>query len=221
MFQNTNQNQSFNPFAAIGNATAIEKTPWIQPGIYPLLYVTALKMIQNRKGIPMFIAEVDIIQSEVADRPQGSKMSWVVNLQNDAGPGDVKGFLAALWDLPQEEITAESAQAALAENQPCAGRLVRLEASSVEMKTFDEKGNPRLFTRCGWRPVTEDLQGNAQGWHDQIFSAASPTVAPTQAEAVAENQSVQTQDAGMVQPPVHAGAYQETPRTPKKMPWEN
>ncbi|MCP4217196.1 MAG: hypothetical protein GY765_21305 [bacterium] len=208
MFQQ-NQNQQYDPFTAIGNATAIQKTPWIQPGIYPLLYVTELKMIQNRKGVPMFIAEVDIIQSEVADRPQGSKMSWVVNLQNDAGPGDVKGFLAALWDLPQEEITAESAQAALAENQPCAGRLIRLEASSVEMKTFDENGKPRLFTRCGWRPVAEELQGNARGWHDQIFSAASPTVAPAHQETVAETQSVQTQDAG------------QAPAPKKKMPWEN
>ncbi len=204
----------YNPFDAIADAVAIEKTPWIQPGIYPLLYVTALKMIENRKGIPMFIAEVDIIQSEgVVDRQAGTKMSWVVNMTNDAGPGDVKGFLAALWGLPQEEITAEGAKAALDDNQPCAGRLIRLEASSVEMKTFDEKGNPRLFTRCRWRPVAEEHQANAQEWHDQIFSAASPTVAPTQQEAVTEAQSVQTPD------PVPAQT--EIVGMPgKKMPWQ-
>jgi hypothetical protein len=132
------------------------------PGIYPMLYTDCLKMVQNRAGIWVFIADFDIIQSEVVERPAGTKMSWASSFQYDGAAGDVRGFLAHLMGVAIEEVDeAGSAQACSPEN-PCHGRLIRCEAQHPK--------EGKKFIRCNWRTIDENIQAEAENWRDSVFA---------------------------------------------------
>ncbi len=135
------------------------------PGVYPVLYVDVVKMIRSRKGDDVFIAEFEILQSAVVDRPGGTKMSWAVNFRHDASPGNVKAFIAAVANVPQNAVDAQGCRRACSTENPLHGKLVRLEASM----TKTHAGND--FTLCTWRPVPDELAKKAQELRDQVFGA--------------------------------------------------
>ena len=147
--------QSVDPFNRIGDSEGRQGGVYPVAGVYPLLYVDVLKMIRSRKGDDVFVAEFDIVQSEVAGRCAGTRMSWAVNFRHDASPGNVKAFLAAVMDVLAEQVDSEGASCACGPDNPCHGRFVRLEATQTETKS----GNP--LTLCNWRPVADELQGQA------------------------------------------------------------
>lgn len=122
------------------------------PGVYNCLFVDTIKMIRSRKGDDLFVAEFDIIESTVAERPRGSRMSWIANFRHDATPGNVKAFLAATMGIPQDKVDAAGCKFACSDKNPCRGRLVRLEASN----TVTKSGND--FTLCQWRPIPKEIQ---------------------------------------------------------------
>jgi len=126
-----------------------------QPGVYPLLYIDVLKMIRSRKGEDVFIAEFDVLESEVPSRLKGTRMSWAVNFRHDASPGNVKAFLAAVMNVPQNEVDGKGSQYACSADNPCHGRLVRLEATQTKTKAGTD------FTLCNFRPVPDDIQAKA------------------------------------------------------------
>jgi hypothetical protein len=79
----------------------------------------------------------------------------MANFRHDATPGNVKDFIAKLNGVEPEDVTAESVKMACSETNPCSGKLIRLEAVTVETKSG---GN---FTRHNWRPIPEELQQKA------------------------------------------------------------
>ena len=143
------------PYDAIGDAEARAGGVYPKAGIYPCLYVDAIKMIRSRKGEDVFVAEFDILDSACAERPAGTRMSWACNFRHDASPGNVKAFLAAVMDVPADEVDADGAQYACGAENPCHGRLVRLEATDTTTKA----GGP--FTLCSWRALPQELQDQA------------------------------------------------------------
>jgi hypothetical protein len=149
---------SRDPFSKIGDADGSNQGIYPEPGLYPCLYVDVLKVIQSRKGDDLFIAEFDILQSDVNIRPPGTRMSWMANLtRHEAAPGNVKTFLATLMDVPLEEVDAESSKYACSPDNPCHGRLIRLEASII--KTKEKKTD---FTLCKWFTLPNDVQAQAE-----------------------------------------------------------
>lgn len=166
MFDNQNKQQSsqgsvgYNdpapagatPFDAVGSSTPNEGGVYPVPGVYPVLFCDVLKMTQSRKREDLFIAEFDILESQVEERRAGTRMSWVVNFKHDAAPGNVKLFLAALLDIPPGEVDAEGAKYACSAENPCHGRLIRLEATN----TITKAGND--FTLCKWRSLPKEKQ---------------------------------------------------------------
>jgi hypothetical protein len=154
-----------NPFARIAGAEASEGGVYPLPGAYPILYVDTLKMIRSRKGDDVFIAEFEIIQSDVEDRPVGTRMSWAVNFRHDASPGNVKAFLAAVMAVQATEVDGEGAQYACSDKNPCHGRLVRLSASQTKTRTGND------FTLCKWSPIPKAVQEKA----DELREAAGFT----------------------------------------------
>jgi hypothetical protein len=123
-------------FSKIANSETKEGGVYILPGIYPVLMVDVIKVIKTRKGDDMFIAELEIIQSQVEDRPAGTKVSLTHNLRHDVSPQLVKTFFAKMMGVTDEEIDAEGLKFACSEKQPCKGRLVRLEATRKEGKDY-------------------------------------------------------------------------------------
>lgn len=154
---NSNQqsNSSGDVFDSIEGAEARQSGVYPVAGVYPVLFVDALKMIKSRKGDTIFIAEFDVIKSEVESRPAGTRMSWAVNFRHDAAPGNVKAFLAALMNVEPEKIDKDGARMAVSEKNPCHGRLIRLEASMTKTKTGND------FTICDWRSIPEPIQEKA------------------------------------------------------------
>lgn len=150
------QSNNYDPFSRIQNAEGRQGGIYPLPGLYPLLYIDVVKMIRSRKGDDVFVAEFDILKSEVPARPAGTRMSWAVNFRFDASPGNVKAFLSAVMGTAPEEVDADGARFACSPENPCRRRLVRLEASQIETKA----GNP--FTLCNWRSVPEDVQAQAE-----------------------------------------------------------
>lgn len=126
-----------------------------QPGVYPLLYVDVVKMIRSRKQEDVFIAEFDVLESEVPSRLKGTRMSWAVNFRHDASPGNVKAFLAAVMNVPQTEVDGKGCQYACSAENPCHGRLIRLEAVQTKTKANND------FTLCNWRALPDDIQAKA------------------------------------------------------------
>lgn len=147
--------QTNDPFSRVGSSDPNEQSVYPIPGVYPLLYLDTLKMIRSRKGDDVFVAEFDILESEVETRPRGTRMSWVVNFRHDAAPGNVKGFLASLMGISVGEVDADGARYACSPKNPCHGKLVRLEASEIITK-----GTKQPFTLCKW--VTVDAEKQAQ-----------------------------------------------------------
>lgn len=149
------------PFSRIADSDPAASSAYPEAGLYPLLFVDVLKMIRSRKGDDVFIAELDILESNVASRPKGTRMGWAVNFRHDAAPGNVKSFLAAAFNVDVEDIDKEGVKEALSDSNPAHGRLVRLEATDIKTKA----GNP--FTRCNWSPVPKDLQDKADELREQ------------------------------------------------------
>lgn len=157
--ETTNNNQSVgynDPFEKIANADVTERSVYFSEGIYPVLYLDVMKMVTSRKGETFFVAEFDIIKSDVDSRPKGSRAVWMANFRHDATPGNVKDFIAKLHGEEPEAVTAEAVKFACGDKNPSHGRLIRLEAVNVETKTG---GN---FTRHNWRPIPEELQQKAE-----------------------------------------------------------
>lgn len=157
------------PFDRIGSSSPNDGGVYPEPGVYPMLYVSVLKMIKSRKGEDVFIAEFDIISSDVPNRPAGSVMSWVANFKHDAAPGNVRMLLAAITNTPIDQVDAAGSQFAVSEKNPCHGRLVRLTATQTTTKA----GNP--FTLCKWDAVSDEHQEKTQEYRKQAgFDAHIP-----------------------------------------------
>jgi len=124
------------------------------PGIYPIIRIDSVKMIVTKKsGDTMFIANTEILQSNVVDRPVGSRMPWICNMRNKPAWGAVKSFIAAAAGCTLEELTANDIREACGVANPLYGRLLRLEAVMGEKKEGKEP-----FTSCSWCTVADDLQ---------------------------------------------------------------
>jgi hypothetical protein len=140
----------------IADAKESYQSCYVEPGLYPLLYIEALKFVVSRKNDTIFIAEFLILSSEVGSRPAGSRMSWACNLRHDASPGNIKGFLAAVLGTTAEGITEDLVEKCISSENPCEGRLVFAQARQVPKKD----GSP--FTVVRWAAVDEDTQADAQ-----------------------------------------------------------
>jgi hypothetical protein len=143
-------------FDRVANAEEQEGASYPEPGVYPLLMVDTIKMIKSRKGDDLFIAEFEILQSDVSSRPVGSRMQYVANFRHDPTPSAVKAFFTKLTGSSSDEVTSESLKFAVGEKQPCKGRLVRMEATQVKTKS------DRDFTKCTWVQIPSEMQKNAE-----------------------------------------------------------
>lgn len=143
-------------FEKVAGAKANRGGVYPVAGVYPIVQVNACKLITGRSGDRFFCAELDILESNVKERPAGSTMSWLPNFRHESAPANVKTFLAVVNGIPETEVDPEGVAFAVSEKNPCHGRLVRLEASTIITKN---KGLE--FTLCKWVPLPPEVQAKA------------------------------------------------------------
>ncbi|MHA1574437.1 MAG: hypothetical protein ACTSX8_10635 [Alphaproteobacteria bacterium] len=148
-------------FEGIGAAKVNQGGNYVLPGVYPLLFVNAVKKIvsQNTRDT-LVVAELDILESRVDDRKVGSSMSWIVNLKHQPALGNLKGFLASVMDVDPEMVDSKGADYAVSPENPLRGRLVKCEAIGITTKN---KGQP--FTKANWSVVDKETQTTAAERH--------------------------------------------------------
>lgn len=125
------------------------------PGNYLVSVVKAFLM-NSRKGVPLVVVECEILESDNSERAAGTRASWVVNMSQDAGPGNVKGFIAAALGIDandtnrvDEEVTPEFVDEAFSESNPLLDVRLRLQCSLVKTRAGSD------FTRHVWIPTEQ------------------------------------------------------------------
>jgi len=117
------------------------------PGKYAV-ECRANKTGETREGRPFFVAEFTILESSNPERPVGTSVSFMVMLDKyiETALGNIKGYVAALFDIPEAEVDEAGVEQLVAAENPGAGLKVRAVASNTKTK----KGDP--FTKVEWAP---------------------------------------------------------------------
>jgi len=125
-------------------------------------YVVRVKRVfvkRSRQDALMFIVECAVLSSTNPQRPEGCEPNWVNKITgNDSALPNIKGFLAACGGAdPTNEaavealgITSEDVDAAVSDENPLAGTLVKLHAFIKKTKKDTD------FTVHDWSPVDQD-----------------------------------------------------------------
>lgn len=126
----------------IGQADASgERNPYFIPGVYPVCELLMLTMKQN--GVDKhwkMIAEFMILNSKVPERPPGTTVGWVRDLQGkypDSTAAECRRLIAAVMGVDWQQIDGKIIRMICDQtNQPAAGRLVAAEGWCKEGKKF-------------------------------------------------------------------------------------
>jgi len=151
----TQQNTGQSVFDRVGTAPPRRGGTYISPGSYPILFINALKMIKNRSGVDLFIAELFVIASETDAVPMGAKVSWAPSFAHDPTPTDVRTFLAQVMGAPLDDVDSQACQYACSAENPCHGKLIKCVATNVVTKSGND------FTKCEWYTIGADLQSQS------------------------------------------------------------
>jgi hypothetical protein len=116
-------------FDGIENVSSNQGGAWLQPGQH-LFKILALKQPPNLRAGNCFIAELEVVETTNEDYSEGQSVSWIRNVtkHKEMALSDIKAFLAAVAGCEEEEIDSKGANAAVSDDQPFAGHLVKCEA---------------------------------------------------------------------------------------------
>jgi len=135
----------------------------IRPGMH-LLEVRELLVHKSRKkaGVVYFVVEATVLEStggrpitakavdnvgSSLSHPKGERVSWLSDLSQPSGLGNVKGFAMALAPgTTESDVTEESMNGLVASEQPAAGIKVWCDA----YMELTQKSND--FTKCRFSP---------------------------------------------------------------------
>lgn len=134
-------------FDGIESVQSSQGGAWLLPGQH-LLKINALKAPDNLRSGECFIGEFTVVETNNEKYSIGQSVSWIRNVtkHKEMAQADIKAFLAAVANIPEENVDSAGAQAAVSETQPFAGKLVRCEAFQRPTKSGGE------FTRTIWTP---------------------------------------------------------------------
>ncbi len=123
------------------------------PGKYAL-ECRANKTGNTREGRPFFVAEFTILESTNPERPVGTSVSLMVMLDKyiETALGNVKGYVAALFDIPEAEVDEAGVESLVSAENPGAGMKVRAVASNTKTKAQKD------FTKVEFEPYSKKAQ---------------------------------------------------------------
>lgn len=147
-------------FAGIENAKTSDRLPNLTAGCSYILRAESNKKFKSRKGETFFAAEFTIIESSGpnANAP-GTQASWLVKMTgNDSALGNIKGYVAALIHEPVKNVSAAMCDELVGEDNPAAGKNVRVSTMLVPTKKGGE------FTLHNFAPYSgSGTQASAEG----------------------------------------------------------
>ena len=88
----------------IASAPMQTSSRYFEAGIY-LVEIDNCKIFSNRQRRPRAAVECTVIDSNNAEYPQTTQISWVVSLDSDSGPSELKAFIAGVTGCQPAEIT--------------------------------------------------------------------------------------------------------------------
>ena len=157
-------------FEGIEKAQSSQGGIYVMPGVYPALWVNAVKMIKSQESnANLFIVEIDILNSKVEGREAGTTMSWVANLLHKPTLGNIKNFIGAAMNRDEADISERIAEAVVTSDNPLQGQLVRCDATDIITK-----GNKKPFTKCIWSAVAPEVQAEAKTFHEAAGFKTEP-----------------------------------------------
>lgn len=134
-------------FTGIEEATSSAGGNYIKPGRH-LFKIVALKAKMSRKKKSLAIAELEVLES--TSHEVGESVSWMANLtDHDAAIGNVKGLLAAIGEITEEDVDEAGADRAFSSENPFEDQKVACDAFMVKTKANND------FTKCLWKPACE------------------------------------------------------------------
>jgi len=130
----------------------MNRAPGYTDGKYPDQWIStrykveveACKAIHSRASDDLFIVECKILESDCPARPAGTKASWTVKLNQDAGPGNVKGFVAVATGSDPEEVDEAACELIVSPENPLAGTVLHLAVVPIA------KRNKEVFSKHIW-----------------------------------------------------------------------
>jgi hypothetical protein len=132
-------------FGNIGSAKSSQGGVYLLPGKY------ALECKANKTGITrdkreFFVAEFTILESSNPDRPVGTSVSFMVMLDKniETALGNIKGYVAGLFDIPEQEVDEAGVETLVTAANPGAGMKVRCEAANIKTRANKD------FTKVTW-----------------------------------------------------------------------
>src|SRR5437660_12484512 len=107
----------------MGSFSGIERAQISAGGIYFLagtyrVRIREVKSIKSRKNDDLFIVETDIVESNNPERKVGTSCSWVCNLKHDAALGNIKAFVVAAAQCPEEQVTEGEIELIVSNDNP-------------------------------------------------------------------------------------------------------
>lgn len=88
----------------VANANTMTASRYFEPGTY-LVTVENCKIRANRQGRPRAIVECTLIDSNNTAFDPGSNLAWVVSLDTDGGPSDLKTWLVSMSGIAERDMT--------------------------------------------------------------------------------------------------------------------
>jgi hypothetical protein len=123
---------------------------YFQPGVY-LVEIKKAFFKESRKAAVLLIVECSILESDCAERPAGSDVTWTCNMSLDSGPGNCKAFIAATAGIPSDdtkriddEVTDEVMDSLFGEDNMLGGMRMKVQATDVDTKAGGK------FTKLFW-----------------------------------------------------------------------
>jgi len=144
-------------FANVNTADATSagnRRPYFLEGTYRVRVVKCAA-ISSRTGIPFFIVEAEILESNHPERPPGMVCAQVIKMATDMGPINVKRFIAAANGIDpnsneaNEQVNEEVCEYAVSDEQPLTG--IELGLQCVNTQT--QRGTD--FTIHHWQAAEE------------------------------------------------------------------
>lgn len=147
-------------FAGLANATITESGSYLPPGYKFKLRVDKCQMVHPRTGIPAFVVDFTVLESNCPDVKVGEAKNWYQK-SNDSFLAAVLEFMAAVFEynvnVPESKAKMEAelkpraeeyAEASVGPAQLMAGRTVGVETRRRDTRAGGD------FTKHTWYPAT-------------------------------------------------------------------
>ncbi len=137
-------------FGNIASAKSSGGGVYFLPGSYAL-ECRANKSGKTREGRAFFVCEFTILESSNPERPVGTSVSMMVMLDKhlETALGNIKGYVAALFDVPEESVDEAGVESLIAADNPGAGMKVRAVASNIKTRAKTD------FTKVQFEPYAK------------------------------------------------------------------